>query len=212
MQKGPKKKLISATRTVYSYVYSMLAACCRYLNRVDPAYFYYTWAIGLDPLNDALLTARGVLMYDRTEFTTEAVEDFDRALRLGTSLAIPFYYVAHFLLRSGNFDACLKVIEDGLQKPGSKRLKSDMLEFKAIAFAATGRSPDLVRQTFKEAEEVDVTNKRVLLNLEIYEKGMTIPPTIEPYILKIDPAMVRGELPRPKTLREIEKAYHRMAG
>src|SRR5208282_1354995 len=109
------------------------------------------------------LTSRGALMYGRTRLATEsAVEDFDRALRLGTSMAIPFYYVAHFLLLSGDFETCLKVIEDGLRKPGSKRLKSEMLEFKAIAFAAMSRPPELVRQTFEEAELVDETNERIL--------------------------------------------------
>jgi len=66
-----------------------------------------------------------------------------------------FYYIAHILLHSGNVEMCLKVIEDGLTKHGSKRLKSEMLELQAIAFAAMNRPPELVRQTFKEAELAD---------------------------------------------------------
>jgi len=212
MQEGPKKKLISETQPVYSYVYSMLASCCRYLDMLDPAYFYYTFAIGLDPLSDALLIARGALMYGRTQVATEsAVEDFRRALRIGTSMAIPFYYIAHYLLHSQNFETCMKVIEDGLQKQGSKQLKSEMLEFKAIAFAAMNRPPELVRQTFKEATLVDQTNKRALSNLAIYEKGMAVPPTRDLYVLKIDPAMARRELPPPRTLREVNTAHHPVA-
>ncbi len=70
MQRG-RKKLISETQPVYSYVYSMLACCCRYLDMVEPAFFYYTLAIGLNPSNNALLISRGALMYGRTEFATE---------------------------------------------------------------------------------------------------------------------------------------------
>jgi tetratricopeptide (TPR) repeat protein len=213
MQEGPKRTPISEVQPVYSYVYSILASCCRYLGMVDQAYFYYTFAIGLDPFNDALLISRGALIYGRTQFATQlAVEDFDRALRLETSLAIPFYFIAHFLLHSEKFDDCLNVVDNGLQKHGSQRLKSEMLEFKAIALAATNRPPELVRKTFKEAELVDETNERVLSNLANYERDLAVPPAREPYILMIDPAMVRSEMPGPKSLRDTELAHHRIAG
>lgn len=87
-----------------------------------------------------------------------------------------------------------------------------MLEFKAIAFAAMSRPPELVRQTFIEAEFIDKTNKRVLTNLANYEMNRAVLHSKEWYILKIDPAMVRDELPLPRTLQESEKPHHQLAG
>ena len=216
MQETENRKLISEFQPVYSVVCSLLATCCRNLGMIDPAFHYYTMAIGLDPLNAALLIARGSVLYWRTEQATIfAVEDFDRALRIGTDLAIPFFFMSHFWLQKGQFRQTIKYVDAGLNKVGSKRLKSEMLELKAIALAGMFEPSERVISTFMEAQDVDRTNKRAISNLKVYEAMLTknsTMPTQGPWLIKIDAISVARELPGPRTLREIYDTQRRMAG
>src|SRR5260370_22621688 len=183
---------------------------------IDPAFHYYTTAIGLDPLNAPLLIARGSVLYGRTEQgTLFAVEDLDRALRIGTDLAIPFYFMGHFLLQRGQFKHAIEYVDDGLKRLGTNRLRSEMLEFKAIALAAMFEPPERVIGTFMEAQQGDRTNERAKSNLKIYEailKKKSTMPTQEPWVLKIDAISVARDLPSPRTLRETYDSQRRIAG
>ena len=65
-----------------------LATCYREIGDNQRAYGYYSRAIQLDPSNDALLTARGMLMYGPDP---NATADFEQAIRLGTPLVWPLF-------------------------------------------------------------------------------------------------------------------------
>lgn len=115
---------------VYSVLYSLLATCYEHLEKYDDAYDFYTSAIGLDPSNAPLLIARGKLMYGKSE---TALQDFDRAIEMGTDLAIPYYFFAHHFLNSNQLTPAVSSVEEGLKRNSSKRLRSELFEFKAMA-------------------------------------------------------------------------------
>ena len=56
----------------------MLATCYREIGDTQRAYGYYSRAIQLDPSNDVLLTARGMLMYGTDP---NSAADFEQAIR-----------------------------------------------------------------------------------------------------------------------------------
>lgn len=116
MQKGPRPKLMSEAQPVYSVVCSLLASCCRNLGKIDAAFHYYTTAIGLDPLNSPLLIARGAVVYGESGFGKEfAVRDFMRAIQVGTDIGIPYYFLAHYFLLTGQYQKTLDAVVEGLR-------------------------------------------------------------------------------------------------
>jgi tetratricopeptide (TPR) repeat protein len=216
MQLPKYRRDISKCQPIYSVMFSMMAACCRNIGKIDAAFHYYTMAVGLDPLNPPLLTARGAVIYG-TDYLSNpyAFEDFQRAIMLKTDLAAPYYFTAHFLLNIGQFEKCLSAVEDGLKKRGTKRLMSEMLEFRAIALAALKLPDDEVVAAFNEASSRDVENERANWNLQVYRqmserKAATI--FGEPWKLDIDALRLAKDIPEPKTLQDALDIQRRMAG
>ena len=197
-------------------LFSLLATCCRNISKIDAAFHYYTMAIGLDPLNAPLLIARGASIYTQSNFSQQfAAEDFERAIMVGTDLVIPHYFLAHFLLQRGQFEACVKAADDGMGKNGPERMKSEMLEFRAIALAALGKSRQSVIEAFRAAEKQDPHNERVASNLKVYEESLKkrdhkVPVQEEepldlrevPFVVVIDATRIPSCWPPPPTLRD----------
>jgi tetratricopeptide (TPR) repeat protein len=69
---------------------TLLATCYEALGDTPKAYGYYSRAIQLDPTNDTLLIARGKLLYGTDP---NAAADFEQAIRLGSSLVWPYFYL-----------------------------------------------------------------------------------------------------------------------
>lgn len=209
-----KPRIISEYQPIYSVVFSLIATCCRIINRIDAAFHYYTMAIGLDPLNAPLLIARGVSIYSKSQRSQQfAAEDFERAIMVGTDLVIPHYFLAHFLLHRGLCEACLKAVEAGIEKIGTDRMKSEMLEFRAIALAALGKSRETVLEAFRVAEKQDPRNERVSSNLRAYEEALRKrdqeagPLNLNDvqFVVSIDAARIPSYLPPPPTLRDAQE-------
>lgn len=212
MHGGHRAKIISEFPPLYGYVYSMLAVCHRYLGAIDQSYLYYTLAIGLDPLNDTILVARGAAVYGHSVLSTaSAVNDFLAATRMKTAMAVPYHHLAHYFLQAQQFNECIKAVNDGLSRAGTDRLKSEMLEFRAIALAGVGARPEVVRAAFQQAERCDVTNERARSNLAAYENGVSLASQPQ-YSLNIDRGVVERDLPRPRFPTDIQSPHHQMAG
>jgi tetratricopeptide (TPR) repeat protein len=215
LPKPPNPRKISDAQPVYSLVCCMLATCCRNLGLYDPAFHYYTIAIGLDPLNHTLLTSRGALAYGRSLFEDEfAFADFDRAVRCGSDMAVPFYYMGHYLLRRGLFEYAIRCFDEGLKGKGGVRLKSEMVELKAIALAGFGAGESEIVENFQWAERIDATNQRIAQNLAVYQqwKGTTDKPLNAPWKLDLDATRLAREMPTPKSLRDKPRAPGYMPG
>jgi tetratricopeptide (TPR) repeat protein len=147
-------------------VLSLLASCYEHVGDSRAAYNYYSRAIQQDPTNDALLVARGRLVYGANP---QAIVDFEQAIQLGCPLVWPYFFLAHHYLGSSRFDDCRLMCERALRKPAPPRVKSELYEFLAISQAGLQYPSDVVRRTFENAFRADSANDRARRNLERFE-------------------------------------------
>jgi tetratricopeptide (TPR) repeat protein len=149
----------------------LLATCCREIGETQEAYGYYSRAIQLDPNNSELLIARGMLMYG-TDPSPAA--DFERAIRLGSRLVAPYFYLARHYLANNLFEKCRSMCERGLQCFASARAQSELWELLAISLTTLGCPERDIRLAFENSIRVDPSNVRARRNLEIFQAA--VPP------------------------------------
>jgi len=154
-------------RSLLSMAISLLAACNEHLQYIDQAFYYYSVAIKLDPKNSALLVARGKLMYGDHP---SALTDFRDAIRLGTPLVWPYFFLAHYHIGVNQHLEARELSEEGLRRRSTERVRSELYEFRAIAELHLGFPENMARRTFEEAIRTDVTNERAIRNLTIFEQ------------------------------------------
>lgn len=147
----------------------LLATCYRKIGDTQRAYGYYSRAIQMDPTNNVLLAARGMLMYGTDP---NAPADFERAIRLGSPLVWPYFYLAHHYLANKRFEDCRLMCERALQYPASGRTQSELYEFLAISLANLGYPEPAIRRAFEEAIRIDPSNDRARRNLERFETAL----------------------------------------
>lgn len=212
-----KPRPMSEHQPIYSALFSLVATCCRNVDNVDAAFHYYTIAVGLDPFNSVLLTARGASIYGQSKSSQDyAAGDFQRAISLGIELVLPYFFLAHYLLQRGQFDTCIRIVDDANAKVGSERMKSEMLEFRAIAMAALGVRKDMVLKAFRVAQETDPSNERVVSNMAAYQEALEEHSGKENIIAEVRRQLAKGKLsagidalqiarylPQPPTLRDV---------
>jgi tetratricopeptide (TPR) repeat protein len=148
---------------------TLLATCYEALGDTPKAYGYYSRAIQLDPTNDTLLIARGKLLYGTDP---NAAADFGQAIRLGSSLVWPYFYLAHYYLANNRFEECRLMCERALQRPASKRVQSELCEFLAISLTGIGYPEPVIRRAFENAIRVDPSNQRARRNLDRFEAAL----------------------------------------
>ncbi len=148
---------------------AVLATCYREIGDTQRAYGYYSRAIQLDPSNDVLLTARGMLMYGTDP---NSAADFEQAIQLGTQLVWPYFFLAHQYLANNRFEDCRSMCERGLQCPASNRVHSELYEFLAISLTHLGYPEPFIRRAFENSIRVDPSNDRARRNLERFETAV----------------------------------------
>ncbi|MCI0461322.1 MAG: hypothetical protein L0Z62_30610 [Gemmataceae bacterium] len=147
----------------------LLATCYEGLGETRQAYEYFSRAIPLDPTNDALLFARGKLVYGTSP---AAPADFEQAIQLGSPLVWPYFYMAHYYLANNRFEECRSMCERALHKPASVRVQSELCEFLGISLTALGYPEPVIRRAFENAIRVDPTNDRARRNLERFNAAL----------------------------------------
>jgi tetratricopeptide (TPR) repeat protein len=169
------KKLFDANKPLWEYQpffglsFSLLATCLEHLGHLPGAYYYYTWAIGLGPTS-ALLTARGKMLYGIVSQVSQSLIDFRDAIKLGTDIAVPYFFLAHYAIATGDFEEALKMANEGLRRKWTKRMMSELYELRAIADYHLLASHAKVRKSFQDAIRTDVTNERAAKNLAKFEE------------------------------------------
>lgn len=143
----------------------LLATCHRWLGEFPEAYRYYSQAVLLEPWDDALLTARGIIQYGKDP---SAVADFEQAIQLDSQVVWPYYYMAHHLLSQGRFEDCRQMCERALGKPAPERIQSELCEFLGISLTSLGYPSPVVQRAFEKAIRVDPSNERARENLRRY--------------------------------------------
>lgn len=151
----------------------MLLGCCNeFLGNINAAVVYFSLGLKMNPSSDALLTARGTLLYGANPY---AIADLEQAVQLGTPLIWPYFFLAHHHLTAGQFHHCRIMCEAGLKLKGSDTAKSQLEEWRAIAQAELGFPPELVRMAFEAAIRLDPTNESAKRNQDAYEVHLKSP-------------------------------------
>lgn len=182
-----------------------LGMCHEHLGDSANALTAYNKALELAPQNDAVLTARGVLLYDRD--TSSSVRDFHAAISAGTTLVWPFFFLSHFNLMHEKYDSVLALTERGLKRVASTNVQASLLEWQAIAGSMTGMSDAEIRIRFRRAIALDPLNARIQHNLAEFERSIQ-----ELEIGSLDkPIQTSWDIAAADTIAKFGQKYHLLA-
>jgi tetratricopeptide (TPR) repeat protein len=157
----------------YLMTVSLLGFCYEDLGDAGAAVNSYSLGLKVDPNNDGLLVARGILQYGTSPIM--AISDFDQAVKLNSSVVWPYLYLSHHYLITTGFDECRIMCELGLRMQGSDAAKSRLQEWRAIAQAELGFPPELVRSAFEAAVRLDPSNDFARRNQIAFEASLKDP-------------------------------------
>jgi tetratricopeptide (TPR) repeat protein len=170
-----KQRLSEVDRSSYVTMLALLGFGYEFLGRGQAALEFYSRALQLDPYNDALLIARGILLYGTSP---RAITDLELAIRSGSPLVWPYVYLAHHSLLHGRFEDCRRLCERALSMSGSAAVMSEISEWMGIAQAELGFPAEMVRASFDNAIRLDPSNERAGRNLDAFE-ATSKPATVE---------------------------------
>lgn len=151
--------------------YAILGFCFQELDQLDESRHCFDRALVLDGNNDALLTARGILLYGRN--TTQSVNDFYSALALDSKLVWPYLFLAHFYLLQERYDACLAMCRESQIRAATENVRANCYEWMAICQAMLGFSSSIVRENFDRAIQLNPTNTRIRRNRQAFDESLS---------------------------------------
>ena len=158
----------------YEMTAGKLGVCHELLGNSGAAANYFSRGLQVNPNNDGLLTARGILQYGTSP---RAISDFEQAVGLGSPLIWPYLFLAHHYLATSRFEQCRFMCETGLRMRGSDTAKSQLEEWRAIAQAELGFPPESVRAAFEAAVRLDRSNELAKRNQDAFEASLRVPRT-----------------------------------
>lgn len=163
----------SESRSLLPLAYALCGFCFDDSGKFADAARCFDEALRLDPNNDALLTARGILFYGRD--SRRAAADFNEAVALQPKIAWPYLFLAHYYLTYGRYEGCLAMCEHSLRFPSTDRVRANCYEWMAISQAMLGFEPQTVRSTFRSARQLAPQNERIRRNEETFECSLQQP-------------------------------------
>jgi tetratricopeptide (TPR) repeat protein len=166
-------------RSTFGSTTGLLGFCHELLGNMQAAIGCYSRGLQVDPNNDGLLVARGILLYGSSP---RAITDFELAVMNGTPLTLPYYCLAHHYLISRRFKDCLAMCERASRMPMPNTMMSEMAEWGAICQAECGFSDEAVRSSFENSIRLDPSNERARRNLAEFEAAVR-PPAARPWEL-----------------------------
>jgi tetratricopeptide (TPR) repeat protein len=158
--------LAQIDRSSYVTLLSLLGFGYEFVGKSQAALEIYSEALQIEPDNDAIHVARGMLLYGTS---ARAIADFETAIQNGTPLVWPYVMLAHYHLISGRFEECRKLCERAISLGGSAAVMSEVFEWMTIAEAQLGFPADMVRRSFDKAMRRDPSNERAKRNLAAFE-------------------------------------------
>lgn len=156
-----------------SRILLLLATSHRWLGDTKEAFHYYSLAIALEPWNDALFVARGMIVYG---MNPSAIDDFEEAIRLDSPLVWPYFYMAHSLLAQNRFEECRRMCERALDRPAPPRARSELCEFLGIALTHLQYPAPAIQRAFENALREDPSNDRARWNLQQFLAALEAKP------------------------------------
>jgi tetratricopeptide (TPR) repeat protein len=165
-------QLAASRASAYAMTAGLLGLCHEFLENSGAAVTYYSRGLQVKPNEDGLLVARGILLYGTSP---RAITDFEQAARLGSPVVWPYLFLAHHYLATSRFEESRAMCETGLRMRGSNTAKSQLEEWRAIAQAELGFSPDAVRAAFEAAVRLDPSNELAKRNQDAFEASFRVP-------------------------------------
>jgi tetratricopeptide (TPR) repeat protein len=147
-----------------------LGLCYDTVGDYKSALSHFNSGLALEPDNEALLVARGILRYS---VEPGAVEDFKEAIRGGSRTVWPYYFLAHHELVSNRFGECLRLCERALECEAPDEVKGDLFEWSAIARSEMRFPAESVRSMFEEAVRLAPNSDRIRRNFRAFEQAET---------------------------------------
>jgi tetratricopeptide (TPR) repeat protein len=147
---------------------ALLGFCHEYLGQNQAALGYYSKGLVVAPSNDALLVARGILLYGESP---RAVADFELAIKYGSPMVWAYFFLAHHNLVSGLFEQCRSLCQRALELDGPDAMKSELAEWLAISQSELGFPVEIVKESFEASIRFDPTNERARRNLAVFESA-----------------------------------------
>lgn len=153
-------------RSAYVTALALLGFGYEFLGQSQAAVEFYSRGLQLEPDNDALLVARGILLYGTSP---RAISDLETAIKQGSPLVWPYVFLAHHALLNGRHEDCRKLCESALDMGGSAVVVSEVSEWLAISQAELGYPAEVVRASFDQAIRLDPSSERARRNLAAFE-------------------------------------------
>jgi tetratricopeptide (TPR) repeat protein len=158
----------SAIESTHANITFLLGFCYERLGDNRTALHYHNLGLSIAPRNEALLVARGTLRYGADAL---AADDFEQAIRWGSTMVWPYFFLAHHHLVSNSFDKCRRLCERALELPASDEVRASLNEWLAISETELGFPPELIRSAFEEAIRLASDVDRIRRNLEEFENA-----------------------------------------
>ena len=158
-----------------SRAYAQLGLCYQLLDQHRNASRAYDQAVELAPTDAAVRVARGVFRYATDP--DAAVEDFERAVALGTSLVWPYFYLAHRAFREADHARFAVLYIQAMERARSPVVLAKLLEWWAIALTElSGPNPDAL-EFLSQAVALNPTDHTARHNLRRLQELLSHPQT-----------------------------------
>lgn len=169
LAKFDQEGLSNVDRSSYVMAIALLGFGYEFRDMSQAALAFYSRGLQLEPYNDALLAARGILLYGTSP---RALTDLEMAIGAGSKLIWPYFFLAHQNLLNGRFEECRKLCERAISLRGSAAVMSEVSEWMAIAQAELGFPAEMVRASFENAIRLDPSSERAKRNLAAFEAAI----------------------------------------
>jgi tetratricopeptide (TPR) repeat protein len=145
----------------------LLAGSLQRLGRADEARKEYDSAVTEFPDSEELLTSRGLflLAIDRRA----GLRDLQALVKRNTAFVYPYLVLAHESLRTGRFEECVTLCDEGFQRAQTGSHKASLFQWSAIARHELGEPGESVRAMFETALVLDPLNEHIRANFELFE-------------------------------------------
>jgi tetratricopeptide (TPR) repeat protein len=171
MDRIEKDEGTASRAPAYAMTVGLLGFCYEFLGNAGAAVNYYSRGLRVNPNNDGLLVARGILQYGTSP---RAITDFEQAVALGSPVVWPYLFLAHHDLATSRFEQCRVMCETGLRMRGSDAAKSQLEEWRAIAQAELGLPSESVRAAFEAALRLDPSNELAKRNQDAFDASLRV--------------------------------------
>jgi tetratricopeptide (TPR) repeat protein len=162
--------------TMQGLAYTVLGLSCAALDKPEAARKALDMAIAVDAGNNAALVARA-LVVARAD-PEAAAPDFQQAVERGTSLVIPYLFLAQRAILGGDFADVIHLSERALHLGPSPEQEAELHHLHAMARLSLHQPAEAVRGEFVTSLRLDPLNEGIRRNFEYFERRrLKAPPT-----------------------------------